>query len=61
MAENPDAAVISILEPYDVPLFTNAANVLAAYGDDPAAVGGLADVLFGGSRPEGRLPVELSL
>jgi beta-N-acetylhexosaminidase len=61
VAEHPDAAVISMLEPYDVPLFTNAANVLAAYGDDPAAVGGLADVLFGGSRPEGRLPVELSL
>lgn len=55
----PDAIVVSMLEPFDVPCFANARHVLAAYGDDPAAIGGLADVLFGGSPPEGRLPVEL--
>jgi beta-N-acetylhexosaminidase len=59
VAEYPDAVVISMLEPYDVPLFARAATVLAAYGDDSAAVGGIADVLFGGSRPEGLLPVAL--
>jgi hypothetical protein len=33
--------------------------VLAAYGDDLASVGALADVLFGGSIPAGRMPVKL--
>jgi beta-N-acetylhexosaminidase len=58
IAAYPDAVVVSMLEPFDVPFFTAAAHVLAAYGDDAAAVGGLADVLFGGSFPEGRLPVD---
>lgn len=53
-----DAVVVSMLEPFDLPLFASARHLLAAYGDDPAAIGGLADVLFGGSMPEGRLPVD---
>jgi beta-N-acetylhexosaminidase len=57
----PDAVVVSMLEPFDVALFSGARHVLAAYGDDPASVGGLADVLFGGSSPQGRLPVEVAL
>lgn len=55
----PDAVVASVLEPWDVAHFANARTVLASYGDDAASLGGLADVLFGGSLPEGRLPVEL--
>jgi beta-N-acetylhexosaminidase len=55
----PDAVVVSTLEPYDVTLFEKARHVLATYGDDAAAMAGLADVLFGGSMPEGRLPVAL--
>jgi beta-N-acetylhexosaminidase len=55
----PDAVVVSTLEPFDLPLFANARHVLAAYGDDVASIGGLADVLFGGSPPAGRLPVEI--
>jgi beta-N-acetylhexosaminidase len=58
VGEYPDALVASMLEPFDVPLFSNARHVLAAYGDDRAGIGGLADVLFGGSMPEGRLPVD---
>ncbi len=54
-----DAVVVSMLEPFDIPLFSAAKHVLAAYGDDAAAIGGLADVLFGGSFPEGRLPVNV--
>jgi len=54
----PDALVASLLEPFDVPLFGNARHLLAAYGDDQASIGGLADVLFGGSMPTGNLPVE---
>jgi hypothetical protein len=48
-------------EPFDLPLLLRARSVLAAYGDDAASVAGLADVLFGGSKPEGSLPVELAL
>jgi beta-N-acetylhexosaminidase len=57
----PDAVVVSMLEPFDLPLFGKARHLLAAYGDDRASIGGLADVLFGGSMPEGRLPVEIAL
>lgn len=56
-----DAVVVSMLEPFDLPLFERARHVLAAYGDDLAAIGGLADVLFGGSLPQGRLPVRVPL
>ena len=48
-------------EPFDAPLFGQARHLLATYGDDAAAIGGLADVLFGGSPPVGRLPVELAI
>lgn len=55
----PDALVVSLLEPFDLPLFKNARHLLAAYGDDEASMGGLADVLFSGTMPTGRLPVSL--
>jgi beta-N-acetylhexosaminidase len=55
-----DAVIVSMLEPFDLALFAGGRHVLAAYGDDPASVGGLADVLFGGSMPQGRLPVALA-
>lgn len=55
----PDALVVSLREPFDVPLFGAARHLLAAYGDDEAAIGGLADVIFGSSLPSGRLPVSL--
>lgn len=55
----PDAVVVSLLEPFDLPLFQNARHLLAAYGDDEASIGGLADVLFSGSMPTGRLPVTI--
>jgi hypothetical protein len=57
---SPDALVVSLLEPFDLPLFPGARHLLAAYGDDCASIGGVADVLFGGSMPTGRLPVALS-
>jgi beta-N-acetylhexosaminidase len=56
-----DAVVVSMLEPFDLPLFGSARHLLAAYGDDAASIGGLADVLFGGSLPSGVLPVALEL
>ncbi len=56
----PDALVASVAEPFDLALFGQARHLVAAYGDDVASIGGLADVLFGDSMPGGRLPVELS-
>jgi beta-N-acetylhexosaminidase len=51
----PDALVVSMLEPFDVPLFASARHVLAAHGDTAPSVGGLSDVLFGGTMPTARL------
>jgi hypothetical protein len=45
-----------VREPFDTALFPGARHLLAAYGDDIASIGGLADVIFGGSMPTGRLP-----
>jgi beta-N-acetylhexosaminidase len=56
----PDALVVSLLETFDLPLFENARHLLAAYGDDEASIGGLADVLFSGTMPTGHVPVEFS-
>ncbi|MDP9024088.1 MAG: hypothetical protein M3N13_01770, partial [Candidatus Eremiobacteraeota bacterium] len=56
----PDALVVSLREPYDCALFPQARHLLAAYGDDDASMGGLADVLFGGVVPSGMLPVDIS-
>lgn len=57
VARYPDAVVVSVLEPYDLSLFAGAKHLLAAYGDDAASVGGLADVLFGSHSATGKLPV----
>lgn len=56
----PDALVVSLREPFDIPLFGAARHVVAAYGDDEASIGGLADVIFGSSMPTGILPVTVS-
>ncbi len=53
----PDALVVSLLDPFGLHVFANARHLLAAYGDDEASIGGIADVIFGGSMPTGRLPV----
>ena len=53
----PDALVVSLLEPFDVPLFGAARHLLATCGDGVASMRGLADVIFGGSLPGGRLPL----
>jgi beta-N-acetylhexosaminidase len=55
----PDAVVVSLMEPFDLPLFGAARHLLATYGDNAASIGGLADVLFGLSMPTGHLPVSL--
>ncbi len=53
----PDAVVVSVLEPFDLPLFGYARHLLATYGDEPVSLAGLADVLFGSHLAGGTLPV----
>jgi beta-N-acetylhexosaminidase len=57
----PDSLVVSLLEPFDLPLFAGARHLLAAYGDDRASICGLAGVLFGRKIPTGRLPVSIAV
>jgi beta-N-acetylhexosaminidase len=57
----PDALVVSLREPFDLPLFSGARHVIAAYGDDEVSIGGLADVIFGGAMPTGTLPVTIDV
>ena len=56
----PDAVVVSLAEPFDLPLFAAARHLLATYGDNAPSIAGLADVLFSTSTPTGHLPVSLS-
>ena len=56
---DPDAVVVSVREPFDIPSFGRAAHVLAAYGDDAASLGAAAGVIFNGAPAPGRLPVVL--
>jgi beta-N-acetylhexosaminidase len=56
----PDAVVVSTREPFDIACVPRARHLLAVYGDDRAAIDGLADVLFGASAPRGSLPVRVA-
>jgi beta-N-acetylhexosaminidase len=56
----PDAVVVSLAEPFDLPLFTAARHLLATCGNNAPSIGGLADVLFGASMPTGHLPISVS-
>jgi beta-N-acetylhexosaminidase len=58
VARDPDALVISMREPFDVPLFAGARHVVAMYDDSAPSIGALADVLFGAGATPGHLPVE---
>lgn len=55
----PDAVVVSLLEPFDLPLFSAARHLLAIYGDDAVSLAGLAEVLFSSHLATGILPVSL--
>jgi beta-N-acetylhexosaminidase len=55
----PDAVVVSLAEPFDLPLFAAARHLLATYGDNGPSIAGLADVLFSSTMPTGHLPVSL--
>ena len=55
----PDAVVVSLREPYDCALVPEARHLLAAYGDDEACIGAVADVLFGNAAASGTLPVAI--
>lgn len=52
--------VVAAREPYDATIAPPRAAVLAAYGDDPATVEAVAQVLLGVLKPSGTLPVSLA-
>ena len=54
-----DATVVSTLEPFDVPAFARARNVLCTFGDESSNIEALADVLVGRTVATGRMPVAL--
>lgn len=60
LAAHPDAVVVSTREPFDTTQVAAAKTVLATYGDDRPSLGGLADVLFGGSAPKGSFPLQVT-
>lgn len=55
----PDAAIVSVAEPYDALLWPAARTVACTYGDDAVAFAACADVLSGRAVPAGQLPVPL--
>jgi beta-N-acetylhexosaminidase len=59
VARDPDALVVSVREPFDVPLFASARHVVAMFDDSAPSIGALADVLFGAGSTRGHLPVEI--
>jgi hypothetical protein len=56
---HPEAIVVSAREPFDIPLFETARNVVAIYGDGAMSMAGLRDVMFFGVDSSGKLPVAL--
>ena len=57
VARAPDALVVSVREPFDIPCLGRARHLLATYGDDLPSIAGLADVIFGSGAAYGELPV----
>jgi hypothetical protein len=51
--------VVSAREPFDIPQFQSAKNVIAIYGDTAVSMAGARDVIFFGVAPQGRMPVAL--
>jgi beta-N-acetylhexosaminidase len=55
----PAALAISALEPFDVPCLARARNVACSFGDEPANVEALAELLCGRTEATGTMPVAL--
>ncbi|MBI3548742.1 MAG: glycoside hydrolase family 3 protein [Elusimicrobia bacterium] len=51
--------VISLMNPYDAQLFTDADAILCAYGMTPHALEAAARTILGSLKPQGRLPVSV--
>lgn len=59
LKENIPVIVVAMRSPYDLLAFPEVGTYLAAYGANPPALAGLADVLWGKGSPQGKLPVDL--
>lgn len=59
LAEFPNAVLVSMLSPYDVNFYPQAATVLAVYGPTPQTMQAAGEILLGTLTPVGKLPVPL--
>ncbi|MFZ1404890.1 MAG: glycoside hydrolase family 3 protein, partial [Anaerolineae bacterium] len=51
--------VVALQSPYDLLRFPDTSTYLASYGDAPASLAAVADVLCGVTSARGALPVDL--
>jgi beta-N-acetylhexosaminidase len=51
--------VISVREPYDIAYLPDAQTYLATYGFKSVSLASVTEVMFGETRPQGRLPVDI--
>ena len=56
----PDAIVVSALEPFDIGAFARARHVVCSFGDGEANLDAVADLLTGGVRATGTMPVAIA-
>lgn len=61
LQEFPDAVLLSMMSPYDIPFYTHAKTVLALYGINKLSVQAAADILLGNIEAQGKLPVNMKL
>ncbi|MDR0292174.1 MAG: glycoside hydrolase family 3 protein [Elusimicrobium sp.] len=59
LAKYPDAAVISMMSPYEVTSYPKANTVILTYGINKFSIKTAAEILLGGREAEGKLPIEL--
>ncbi len=61
LKEYPQAVLVSLMSPYDIPFYPDAATVLALYGINKLSVQAAADIILGNIEAQGKLPVNMKL
>lgn len=59
LTQFPDAALLSLLSPYDINFYPQARTLLAVYGPTADTARAAGEILLGEKSPSGRLPVPL--
>jgi beta-N-acetylhexosaminidase len=60
LAKKTKVIVVAFGNPYGLRLFDDFKNVICGFEDDPAAYKAVAEILYGGRTPNGKLPVTAS-